>query len=95
MSDKKKKKQQRDLLSFWAKLARSEETVEEALDLSVNDRAEGNECPEGTENETAEETEDDDVEDIYIHGCPVTSSTTLPNRLAWAFWRCVDLIQRI
>ncbi|KAK1874983.1 G polyprotein [Dissostichus eleginoides] len=44
----KKKKQQRDLLSFWAvegqpppaKLARSEETVEEALDLSVNDRAE-------------------------------------------------------
>ncbi|KAK5935423.1 hypothetical protein CgunFtcFv8_020787 [Champsocephalus gunnari] len=35
MSDKKKKKQQRDLLSFWAKLARSEETVEEALDLSA------------------------------------------------------------
>ncbi|XP_071059765.1 uncharacterized protein [Pseudochaenichthys georgianus] len=76
MSDKKKKKQHRDLLSFWAvegqpppaKLARSEETVEEALDLSVNDRAEENECPEGTENETAEETEDDDVEDIYIHG---------------------------
>ncbi|XP_071061695.1 protein FAM200B-like [Pseudochaenichthys georgianus] len=73
MSDKKKKKQQRDLLSFWAvegqpppaKLARSEETVEEALDLSVNDRAEENECPEGTENETAEETEDDDdVEEI-------------------------------
>nr|XP_033948172.1 uncharacterized protein LOC117453467 [Pseudochaenichthys georgianus] len=62
MSDKKKKKkQQRDLLSFWAKLARSEETVEEALDLSVNDRVEENECPEGTENETAEETEDDDV----------------------------------
>ncbi|KAF3854624.1 hypothetical protein F7725_022679 [Dissostichus mawsoni] len=68
----KKKKQQRDLLSFWAvegqpppaKLARSEETVEEALDLSVNDRAEENESPEGTENETAEETEDDDVEEI-------------------------------
>ncbi|KAK1878577.1 Zinc finger CCCH domain containing protein 6 [Dissostichus eleginoides] len=47
-----------------AKLARSEETVEEALDLSVNDRAEENESPEGTENETAEETEDDDVEEI-------------------------------
>ncbi|KAK1898185.1 Vacuolar membrane protease [Dissostichus eleginoides] len=72
MSGKKKKKQQRDLLSFWAvegqpppaKLARSEETVEEALDLSVNDRVEENESPEGTENETAEETEDDDVEEI-------------------------------
>ncbi|KAJ3592740.1 hypothetical protein NHX12_007867, partial [Muraenolepis orangiensis] len=68
----KKKKQQRDLLPFWAvegqpppaKLARSEETVEEALDLSVNDRAEENQSPEGTENETAEDTEDDDVEEI-------------------------------
>ncbi|KAK5923804.1 hypothetical protein CgunFtcFv8_000741 [Champsocephalus gunnari] len=103
MSDKKKQQQQRDLLSFWAKPARSEETVEEALDLSVNDRAEEHECPEGTEDETedddveeikapedtedetAEETEDDDVEDIYIHGCPVTSSTALPNGLAWLF----------
>lgn len=71
----KKKQQQRDLLSFWAgkgqpppaKRARSEETMEEALDPSVNNRlrVEENESPEGTEDENAEETEaDDDVEEI-------------------------------
>ncbi|XP_033967957.2 uncharacterized protein [Pseudochaenichthys georgianus] len=57
MSDKKKKKQQRDLLSFWA--------VEGQPPPAKLARAEENECPEGTENETAEETEDDDdVEEI-------------------------------